>query len=539
VSDPEESPDRQPRATAAPQPDTHFATVYGPADLGALDLTAAVGEPGAYPFTRGIYREMYQRRLWTMRQYAGFSDAAESNQRYRYLLAQGTSGLSVAFDLPTQIGYDSDHAMARGEVGRVGVPIDSIADMRRLFADIPLDRVTTSMTINATAPILLALYLVLAEEQNVSWERIGGTVQNDILKEYAARGTYIYPPGPSLRLATDVIQFCAQRVPKWNPISISGYHMREAGSTAVQEIAFTLAHALAYVDAALARGLAIDEFAPRLSFFFNAHNHFLEEVAKFRAARRLWAELLRERYAPQDERSLWLRFHTQTAGSTLTAQQPDNNIVRVAIQALAAVMGGTQSLHTNAYDEALGLPTEESARLALRTQQVIASESGAADVTDPLGGSWAIEALTDDLARRARQYITRIDEMGGALAALERGFQQDEIADAAYAYQRRVEEGKAKVVGVNCHEVEAESLPEPLVLDPTGEARQVERLRELRASRDGARVAAARDALRQRAATGENLLPPILDCVRAETTLGEIADTLRTVFGEHTDPGRG
>ncbi|MEO7417203.1 MAG: methylmalonyl-CoA mutase family protein [Thermoanaerobaculia bacterium] len=535
MSDPEKSPAGASSAPGAPRQASAFATVYSAADVAHLDFDAAVGEPGGYPFTRGIYREMYQRRLWTMRQYAGFSDAAESNRRYRYLLAQGTSGLSVAFDLPTQIGYDSDHALARGEVGRVGVPIDSIADMRRLFAEIPLDRVTTSMTINATAPILLALYLVLAEEQDVSWERLGGTVQNDILKEYAARGTYIYPPGPSLRLATDVIAFCAERVPKWNPISISGYHMREAGSTAAQEIAFTLAHALAYVDAALERGLAIDDFAPRLSFFFNAHNHFLEEVAKFRAARRLWAELLRERYAPKDPRSLWLRFHTQTAGSTLTAQQPDNNIVRVAIQALAAVMGGTQSLHTNARDEALGLPTEDSARLALRTQQVIACESGAADVTDPLGGSWAIEALTDDLASRARAYIARIDEMGGALRALERGFQQDEIADAAYAFQRRVEEGTARVVGVNCHTVESETLPEPLVLDVEGESRQIERLRELRATRDAERVAAAREALRRKAATAENLMPPILDCVRAQTTLGEIADTLREVFGEHTE----
>ena len=539
VSDPEERAPGTIANSVRTRPETVFAPVYSASDVAALDLPAAVGEAGEFPFTRGIYREMYQRRLWTMRQYAGFADAAESNRRYRYLLAQGTSGLSIAFDLPTQIGYDSDHELARGEVGRVGVAIDSIADMRRLFAEIPLDRVTTSMTINATAPILLAFYLVLAEEQEVSWENLGGTVQNDILKEYAARGTYIYPPGPSLRLATDVIAFCVERVPKWNPISISGYHMREAGSTAVQEIAFTLSHALAYVDATLARGLAIDDFAPRLSFFFNAHNHFLEEVAKFRAARRLWAELLRERYAPRDERSLWLRFHTQTAGSTLTAQQPDNNVVRVAIQALAAVCGGTQSLHTNARDEALGLPTEESARLALRTQQVIACESGVADVTDPLGGSWAIEALTVDLATRAREYILRIDEMGGALAALERGFQQDEIADAAYAFQRRVEEGKTKVVGVNCYEVEAEIVPEPLTIDPAGEARQVDRLRELRQTRDPARVVAARAALRRGAATAENLLPAILDCVRAETTLGEISDTLRSVFGEHTDAGRG
>ncbi len=498
MSDPKKAAPTTAAGTARERSETAYASVYGAADIASIDLARAIGEPGVYPFTRGIHREMYQRRLWTMRQYAGFSDAAESNRRYRYLLAQGTSGLSIAFDLPTQIGYDSDHELARGEVGRVGVAIDSIADMRRLFAEIPLDRVTTSMTINATAPILLAFYLVLAEEQNVSWEGLGGTVQNDILKEYAARGTYIYPPRPSLRLATDLIAFCAERVPKWNPISISGYHMREAGSTAVQEIAFTLANALAYVDATLARGLAIDDFAPRLSFFFNAHNHFLEEVAKFRAARRLWAELLRERYAPRDERSLMLRFHTQTAGSTLTAQQPDNNVVRVAIQALAAVCGGTQSLHTNARDEALGLPTEESARLALRTQQVIACESGVAEVTDPFGGSWAIEALTDDLATRAREYIVRIDGMGGALAALERGFQQDEISDAAYEFQRRVELGQARVVGVNCYEAETETVPAPLEIDPAGEASQVERLREFRRARDaepggcGARDPAAR-----------------------------------------------
>jgi methylmalonyl-CoA mutase N-terminal domain/subunit len=533
VSDSAKSPKTGPAGRPPAGGETVFAPVYGAADLAAIDLARDVGEPGAFPFTRGIYREMYRRRLWTMRQYAGFSDAAESNRRYRYLLSQGTSGLSVAFDLPTQIGYDSDHALASGEVGRVGVAIDSIADMRRLFEEIPLDRVTTSMTINATAPILLAFYLVLAEERSLSWESLGGTVQNDILKEYAARGTYIYPPGPSLRLATDLIAFSSERLPRWNPISISGYHMREAGSTAVQEIAFTIAHALAYVDASIARGLAIDDFAPRLSFFFNAHNNFLEEVAKFRAARRLWAELLLERYAPRDERSLWMRFHTQTAGSTLTAQQPDNNVVRVAIQALAAVCGGTQSLHTNARDEALGLPTESSARLALRTQQVIASESGVAEVTDPLGGSWAIEALTDDLAARAREYILRIDAMGGALAALERGFQQDEIAEAAFAFQRRVEEGTAKVVGVNCYEVEEEIVPEPLAIDPQAEARQVERLREFRRQRDPAHLAAARERLALAAAGAENLMPAILDCVRASATLGEISDTLRGVFGEY------
>jgi methylmalonyl-CoA mutase N-terminal domain/subunit len=502
--------------------------------VGAL---AAIGEPGAFPFTRGLYRESYQRKPWTMRQYAGFSDAAESNRRYRYLLEHGTTGLSVAFDLPTQIGYDSDHELARGEVGRVGVAIDSIADMRRLLDGIPLERVTTSMTINATAPILLALYLVVAEEQGADWGKVGGTVQNDILKEYAARGTWIYPPGPSLRLATDVIAFCAERVPKWNPISISGYHMREAGSTAVQEVAFTLAHGLAYVDAAIGRGLEIDVFAPRLSFFFNAHNHFFEEVAKFRAARRLWAELVRERYAPKDERSLWLRFHTQTAGSTLTAQQSDNNVVRVAIQALAAVCGGTQSLHTNSRDEALGLPTEEAARLALRTQQILAHESGATDLTDPLGGSWAIEALTDEIATRARAYVARLDEMGGALAGLERGFQQKEIAEAAYEHQRAVEEGAVKVVGVNCYELEEEAPAEALALETRIENEQVERLRALRAARDGARTAAAREELRRAAAEGKNAMPAILDCVRAEATLGEIADTLRSVFGEHREAG--
>src|SRR5689334_9747188 len=377
---------------------------YRPADTAEIPYAEKIGDPGAFPFTRGLYADMYRKRHWTMRQYAGYSSAAESNKRYRYLLSQGTTGLSVAFDLPTQIGYDSDSPLARGEVGRVGVAIDSIADMRLLFDGIPLDRVTTSMTINATAAILLSLYLVVAEEQGVSWEKVGGTVQNDILKEYAARGTYIYPPKPSLKLVTDIISFCADRVPKWNTISISGYHMREAGCTAVQEVAFTLANGLAYVQAALDRGLAIDDFAPRLSFFFNAHNNFLEEVAKFRAARRLWAELVKERFAPQDPRSLWLRFHTQTAGSTLTAQQPMNNVVRVAIQALAAVCGGTQSLHTNSLDEALGLPTAEAARLALRTQQVIANERGGTDVADPLGGSYVIEAWTDEIVTKAPDY---------------------------------------------------------------------------------------------------------------------------------------
>jgi len=510
---------------------------YTPRDVAGLPYEETLGDPGQYPYTRGLYPDMYRKRPWTMRQYAGYSSAAESNRRYRYLLSQGTTGLSVAFDLPTQIGYDSDSPVARGEVGRVGVAIDSIEDMRRLFDGIPLDRVTTSMTINATAAILLALYLAVAEEQGAAWERLGGTVQNDILKEYAARGTYIYPPKPSLKLVTDIIAFCADRVPKWNTISISGYHMREAGSTAVQEVAFTLANGLAYVRAALDRGLDIDEFAPRLSFFFNAHNNFLEEVAKYRAARRLWAELVRERFAPKDPRSLWLRFHTQTAGSTLTAQQPQNNVVRVAIQALAAVCGGTQSLHTNSLDEALGLPTEEAARLALRTQQVIAHESGVADVADPLGGSYVIEAWTEEIVQRARDYIRRIDEMGGALAGLERGFQQREIADAAYRYQMAVEEKREIVVGVNAFAADEELPTEILRIDPAAEREQVERVRALRERRDPQRAATAIQTLTTAAQEDRNLMPAILDCVRAEVTLGEIADALRGVYGEYTEAG--
>ncbi len=512
---------------------------YRPDDVEEISYAEAIGDPGELPFTRGLYPEMYRQRLWTMRQYAGYSDASESHRRYRYLLEQGTTGLSVAFDLPTQIGYDSDHEMALGEVGRVGVAISSIDDMRRLFDQIPLDRVTTSMTINATAAILLALYLAVAEEQGVPWEKVGGTVQNDILKEYAARGTYIYPPKPSMKLVTDVIEFCSREVPRWNTISVSGYHMREAGCTAVQEVAFTLAAGLAYVEAAVSRGLDVDAFAPRISFFFNAHSHFLEEVAKFRAARRLWSELLSERFAPQDERSLWLRFHTQTAGSTLTAQQPHNNVVRTTIQALAAVCGGTQSLHTNALDEALGLPTEETARLALRTQQVIAHESGVADAADPLGGSWLIESWTDEIARRAREYVERIDAMGGALAGIERGFQQKEIAEAAYRWQRAVEAGEEVVVGVNAFRSEQGVPQEVLAIDPESEARQVERLRAFRARRDGERAEASLAALTQAAGEDRNLMPPILDCVRAEATLGEIADRLRQVYGEHREGGLG
>lgn len=515
-----------------------IAPRYGPGEAAGIDYAGEIGDPGEFPYTRGLYPEMYRRRPWTMRQYAGYASAEDSNRRYKYLLAQGTTGLSVAFDLPTQIGYDSDHALARGEVGRVGVAIDSIEDMRLLFEGIPLERVTTSMTINSTAAILLALYLAVAEEQGAGWERVGGTVQNDILKEYAARGTYIFPPAHSLRLVTDVIAFCAERVPRFNPISISGYHMREAGGTAVQEVAFTLAHALAYVEAALARGLSIDEFAPRLSFFFNAHNNFLEEVAKFRAARRLWAELVRERFAPRDPRSLWLRFHTQTAGSTLTAQQPANNVVRVTLQALAAVCGGTQSLHANALDEALGLPTEEAARLALRTQQLIAHESGIPAVADPLGGSYVIEAWTDEIVGRARDYIRRIDEMGGALPSLEAGFQQREIAEAAYRHQLAVEDGSEKVVGVNVFTAaagEEERPTEISSIDPAAERAQVERLQSLRRRRDAARTAATLAALATTAAGEGNVMPAILECVRAEATLGEISDTLRQVFGEYRE----
>ncbi len=489
--------------------------------------------PGEFPFTRGLYQDMYRKRLWTMRQYAGYASATESNRRYRYLLEQGTTGLSVAFDLPTQIGYDSDAGAARGEVGRVGVAIDSVEDMRTLFDGIPLGQVTTSMTINSTAAILLSMYLAVAEEQGTPWESVGGTVQNDILKEYIARGTHIYPPPQSLRLVTDLIAFCSEHVPRWNPVSISGYHIREAGSTAAQEIAFTLANALCYVDLVLARGLEIDSFAPRLSFFFNAHNNFLEEVAKFRAARRLWAELVRERYEPRNERSCWLRFHTQTGGSTLTAQQPENNVARVAIQALAAVCGGTQSLHTNGADEALGLPTETSARVALRSQQIVAHETGVADVADPLGGSWAIEALTGELADKARKMIQQIEELGGAARAIESGYQQNEIANAAYRHQLAVESRDEVIVGVNAYTQEENEEATFLAVDPAAEARQVERVRRVREERDASAATEALDRLQQAAAGEDNLVPRILDCVRQRATLGEISDRLRAVWGEY------
>jgi len=468
-----------------------------------------------------------------MRQYAGYGTAEESNRRYRFLLESGTTGLSVAFDLPTQIGYDSDHPMAEGEVGKVGVAIDTLEDMETLFEGIPLDRVTTSMTINATAPILLAMSVAVAEKQGVPPEKLGGTIQNDILKEYAARGTYIYPPRPSMRLITDVFAWCAEHMPNWNTISISGYHIREAGATAVQEVAFTLANGIAYVQAALEAGLEVDTFAPRLSFFFAAHNDFFEEIAKFRAARRLWARIMRERFGAKNPRSWMLRFHTQTAGSTLTAQQPENNIVRVTIQALAAVLGGTQSLHTNAFDEALALPTERSARIALRTQQIIAHESGVTETVDPLAGSYYVEYLTSEIERRALAYIEKIDAMGGAVAAIEQGYIQREIQEAAYRYQQEVESGQRVVVGVNRYQVEEEPPTDLLQVDPAVAERQKERIARVKARRDGTLVAERLDALRRAARGTENLMPYILEAVKAYATLGEIADALRDVFGEY------
>ncbi|GBC87807.1 Methylmalonyl-CoA mutase [bacterium HR12] len=507
--------------------------LYTPEHLADLDYRRDLGFPGEYPFTRGVQPTMYRGRLWTMRQYAGYATAEESNRRYRYLLEQGQTGLSVAFDLPTQMGYDSDHPRAEGEVGRTGVAIDSIEDMRRLFEGIPLDRVSTSMTINATAPILLLLYELVAEERGVAPDQLSGTVQNDILKEYAARGTYIYPQGPSMRLVTDLFAYCAERLPRWNTISISGYHMREAGATAVQEVAFTLANGIAYVQAALDAGLEIDTFAPRLSFFFACHQHFFEEVAKFRAARRLWARIMAERFGAKDPRSLMLRFHTQTGGATLTAQQPENNIVRTALEALAAVLGGTQSLHTNSYDEALALPTEQAAKLALRTQQVIAYETGVANVVDPLGGSYYVEALTNEIERRARAYIERIDAMGGAVAAIEQGFYQDEIHEAAFRMQREIESGERVVVGVNRFREPEEREPEILRIPEEETARQIERVRALRASRDPAAVEAALARVEEAARGTENLLPPMKEALRARATLGEVSDALRRVFGEH------
>jgi methylmalonyl-CoA mutase N-terminal domain/subunit len=489
--------------------------------------------PGEFPFTRGISKESYRRRLWTMRQYAGYGGARESNARYRYLLAQGQTGLSVAFDLPTQMGYDSDDPLARGEVGNAGVAISTIEDMRLLTEGIPLGAVSISMTINATAAILLALTLVVARERGVAWKDLSGTIQNDLLKEYVARGTYIFPPRPSLKIATDIFEFCGREVPRWNTISISGYHIREAGSTAVQEIAFTLTNAIAYVEAALARGLAVDDFAPRLSFFFNAHSNFFEEVAKFRAARKLWAEIMRDRFGAKDERSWRLRFHAQTAGSTLTAQQTDVNVVRVTLQALAAVLGGTQSLHTNAADEALALPTEQSARLALRTQQVIAAETGVADVADPLGGSFLVEAWTEELVTRAKALIGKVDALGGAVAAIEQGFFHREIEEAAYVAQRELESGERTVVGVNAFREASDSPPPLLTVDPRVERDQVERLRAFRVSRDAAAVSTCIGILERDAREDRNLMPAIISAVSSGATLGEIVSALKSIYGEH------
>ena len=500
---------------------------------GETDYPGKLGYPGEYPFTRGVQPTMYRGRLWTMRQYAGYASAAESNARYRYLLQHGQSGLSVAFDLPTQIGYDADDPAALGEVGKVGVSISSLDDMERLFREIPLDKVSTSMTINAPAAVLLAMYIAVGKKQGVEPEKLRGTVQNDILKEYIARGTYIFPPEPSMRLVTDVFAYCREAVPRWNTISVSGYHIREAGSTAAQEIGFTLANGIAYVEAALAAGLDVDEFAGQVSFFFNAHNHFLEEIAKFRAARRLWARIMRERFEARDPRSWALRFHAQTGGSTLTAQQPENNVVRVSLQALAAVLGGAQSLHTNSLDEALALPTENAVRIALRTQQIIAHESGAADTVDPLGGAYLIEQLTDELERQAGAYIARIDELGGALAAVDKGFIQTEIQDAAYAYQRRVESGDQVVVGMNEYVTDGVPAVETLRVDPAIETDQCERLAALRERRDSARVSDLRTRLSAAAQTDENLMPLLIEGVENDVTLGEICNTLRAVWGEY------
>jgi methylmalonyl-CoA mutase, N-terminal domain len=509
--------------------------LYTPADLKGSDYESEVGYPGEYPFTRGVQATMYRARLWTMRQYAGMGDAQESNKRYKYLLANGTTGLSVAFDLPTQIGMDSDHALAAGEVGKVGVAVDSIEDMERLFSGIELTKISTSMTINATASILLALYVAVARRQGADIRKLSGTVQNDVLKEYIARGTYIYPPSHALRVITDMFAWTREQVPEWNTISISGYHMREAGSTAVQEVAFTLGNGMTYVEAAIKAGLEVDEFAPRLSFFFNAHNNFLEEIAKFRAARRMWARIMREHFKAKNPKSWMLRVHTQTAGSTLTAQQPENNIVRTAIQALAAVLGGTQSLHTNSYDEALALPTEQAARIALRTQQVIAYESGVAQTIDPLAGSYFIESLTDEIEKRAAEYLGKIEVMGGMLRAIERGFVQREIQNAAFESQQAVDCGEAVVVGVNRFELEEER-PIPIQrIDPALEPKQIERVRALRARRDAQPCQAALQGVEDAARSGVNLMPRIIAAVEAFASVGEISDAMRRVFGEYKE----
>jgi len=510
--------------------------LYTPLDNKDMDYLSEVGFPGDYPFTRGVQPTMYRGRHWTMRQYAGFASAEDSNRRYKFLLEQGQTGISVAFDLPTQIGYDSDHEMAMGEVGKVGVAIDSLLDVETLFDGIPLDKVSTSMTINATAAILLAMYMAIAEKQGISPEKLRGTIQNDILKEYSSRGTYIFPPKPSLRIVTDILSFCSRNIPQWNSISISGYHMREAGCTAVQEVAFTLANGIAYVEAALKAGMGVDAFGPRLAFFFCCHQDFFEEIAKFRAARRLWATIMKERFNAKNPRSMMIRFHTQTAGCTLTAQQPKNNIMTVAFQALSAVLGGTQSLHTNSMDEALCLPTEESVQIALRTQQVIGHELGVTDTVDPLAGSYYIESLTRDICERAEVYIKKIDEMGGSPEAIEKGYIQKEIQDSAFKFQREIEEEKRIVVGLNRFQVEEEKVTGLLKVNPAVRITQIEKLKKLKSERDGSKVKKSLADLKKGAQGDANLMPLILESVKAYATLGEICDVLKEVFGEYGQP---
>lgn len=529
------TPGRQQRFTTGPGSDIEIPDLCTAEDLQNVEPHEQLSYPGEFPFTRGIHPGMYRSRLWTMRQYAGFGTAEESNRRYHYLLSQGTTGLSVAFDLPTQMGYDADHPLAEGEVGKVGVSISSLEDMETLLHGLPLERISTSMTINATASILLALYIAVAKKQGADVRKLSGTIQNDILKEYTARGTYIYPPQHSMRIITDIFSYCAEKLPRWNTISISGYHIREAGSTAVQEIAFTLSNAISYVQGAIDAGLDVDRFAGQLSFFFNSHNNLLEEVAKFRAARRMWAQIMRDRFQARDPRSMMLRFHTQTAGSTLTAQQPDNNIVRTSYQALAAVLGGTQSLHTNSRDEALSLPTEESARIALRTQQILAYETGVGDVVDPLAGSYYIEALTNEIEKQAWAYIEKIDSLGGSVRAIERGYMQAEIEQAAYTYQLALEQQRAIVVGVNKFVQEQEARPELLHVDPELGQHQAAKLAALRERRNNQQVQQKLETLEQAAAGSENLMPLIIDAVEAYATLGEISNALRHVFGEQRE----
>ena len=515
--------------------DKEVKRIYTNKDTEEINYEEQLGFPGVYPFTRGVQPTMYRGRFWTMRQYAGFGNAEESNQRYKFLLQKGQTGLSIAFDLPTQMGYDSDHQMSEGEVGKVGVAIDSLADMEVLFNGIPLDKVSTSMTINAPASVLLAMYIAVAEKQGIAADKLRGTIQNDILKEYIARGTYIFPPKPSMRLITDTFEYCSQNVPKWNTISISGYHIREAGSTAVQEIAFTLADGIEYVKAAISKGLDIDEFAPRLSFFFNAHNDLLEEVAKFRAARFLWSKIMKEKFKANNPKSMMLRFHTQTAGCSLTAQQPDNNIIRVTIQTLAAVLGGTQSLHTNSRDEALALPTEDSVQIALRTQQVVAHESGVTNTIDPLAGSYFIESLTSDMIKEAEEMIDKIEEMGGMIPAIEKGFVQQHIQNSAYSYQKSIESKDRIIVGVNEFKVEEKTKPELLKVDPIIGENQIEKLRELKESRDNKIVGEKLEKIKKAANSNKNLVPFILDAVKVYATLGEICGVLREEFGEYKE----